>query len=45
MPAGSQLALASRSEPGLPVGSLRAHRRIFELRTGDMAMTRSRRLR
>ena len=39
MPAGSQLALASRSEPGLP-GSLRAHRRIFELRTGDMAMTR-----
>ena len=41
MPAGSQLALASRSEPGLPVGSLRAHRRIFELRTGDMAMTRS----
>ena len=41
MPSGSQLALASRSEPGLPVGSLRAHRRIFELRTGDMAMTRS----
>jgi LuxR family transcriptional regulator, maltose regulon positive regulatory protein len=41
MPSGSQLALASRCEPGLPVGSLRAHRRIFELRTGDMAMTRS----
>jgi LuxR family maltose regulon positive regulatory protein len=41
MPCGSQVALASRSEPKLPVGSLRAHRRIFELRTGDMAMTRS----
>jgi LuxR family transcriptional regulator, maltose regulon positive regulatory protein len=41
MPCGSQLALASRSEPKLPVGSLRAHRRIFELRTGDLAMTRS----
>ena len=38
---GSQLALASRCEPGLPVGSLRAQRRVFELRTGDMAMTRS----
>src|SRR5215204_4306084 len=41
MPRGSQLALASRAEPELPVGSLRAHRRVFELRTGDMAMTRS----
>jgi LuxR family transcriptional regulator, maltose regulon positive regulatory protein len=41
MPAGSQIALASRSEPELPVGSLRADRMIFELRTGDMAMTRS----
>ena len=41
MPSGSQLALASRCEPGLPVGSLRAHRRIFELRASDLAMTRS----
>ena len=41
MPSASQLALASRCEPGLPVGSLRAHRRVFELRTGDLAMTRS----
>jgi len=41
MQSGSQLALATRCEPGLPVGSLRAHRRVFELRTGDMAMTRS----
>ena len=41
MQSGSQLVLASRCEPGLPVGRLRAHRRVFELRTGDMAMTRS----
>ena len=41
MPSGSQIALASRSEPELPVGSLRADRRISELRAGDMAMTRS----
>ena len=41
MPSGSQLALASRSEPELPLGSLRADRRIFELRAADMAMTRS----
>jgi LuxR family transcriptional regulator, maltose regulon positive regulatory protein len=41
MPSGSQLALASRCEPGLPVGSLRAQRRVVELRSGDLAMTRS----
>lgn len=41
MPSGSQLALASRSEPQLPIGSLRADRRIFELRAADLAMTRS----
>ena len=41
MPCGSQLVLASRSEPELPVGSLRADRRIFELRAADMAMTHS----
>jgi LuxR family transcriptional regulator, maltose regulon positive regulatory protein len=41
MPPGSQLALASREEPGLTVGSLRAHRRVVELRTGDLAMGRS----
>lgn len=41
MPSGSQLALASRCEPGLPVGSLRAKRRVVELRTADLAMTRS----
>jgi LuxR family maltose regulon positive regulatory protein len=41
MPSGSQLALGARCEPNLRVGSLRAHRRIFELRTRDLAMTRS----
>ena len=41
MSSGSQLALASRSEPRLPVGSLRAGRRIVELRASEMAMTRS----
>ena len=40
MPSGSQLALASRCEPGLPVGSLRAQRRVLELRAADLALTR-----
>jgi LuxR family transcriptional regulator, maltose regulon positive regulatory protein len=40
MPAGSHLALASRSEPAaLPIGRLRTHRRLAELRTRDLAMT------
>jgi LuxR family transcriptional regulator, maltose regulon positive regulatory protein len=39
MPPGSQLVLSSRSEPALAVGSLRAHRRVVELRAGDLAMT------
>jgi LuxR family transcriptional regulator, maltose regulon positive regulatory protein len=41
MPPGSQLALASRREPELPVGSLRAHRRVVELRAADLAMGRT----
>jgi LuxR family transcriptional regulator, maltose regulon positive regulatory protein len=42
VPAGSQLALASRTEPAaLPVGRLRTHRRLVELRTRDLAMTRA----
>jgi len=42
MPAGSQLAVASRTEPdALPVGRLRTHRRLVELRTPDLAMTRA----
>jgi LuxR family maltose regulon positive regulatory protein len=40
MPAGSQLALASRREPELPLGRLRAQRRLVELRSRDLAMTR-----
>jgi LuxR family maltose regulon positive regulatory protein len=35
---GSQVVLASRTEPPLGVGSLRAQRRLLELRTGDLAM-------
>ena len=41
MPPGSQLVLASRAEPPLPVGRLRAHRKIVELRAADLAMGRS----
>ena len=40
VPAGSQLALASRSEPALPIGRLRAQHRLVELRAQDLAMTR-----
>jgi LuxR family transcriptional regulator, maltose regulon positive regulatory protein len=40
VPAGSQLALASRSEPELPVGRWRAQRRLVEQRSRDLAMTR-----
>jgi LuxR family maltose regulon positive regulatory protein len=41
MPWGSQVALASRDEPGIPVGRLRANREVVELRFGDLAMTPS----
>jgi LuxR family transcriptional regulator, maltose regulon positive regulatory protein len=40
MPAGSQLALATRGEPALAVGRLRAHRKLVELRAEDLAMGR-----
>lgn len=40
LPAGSVLALASRSESGLPLGRFRVHQRIVELRSRDLAMTR-----
>ena len=40
VPDGSQLALASRSEPALPIGRLRAQHRLVELRAQDLAMTR-----
>src|SRR3954452_18527763 len=41
MPAGSQVALASRTEPALPIGRLRAHRKLLEIRSPELAMTRS----
>ena len=31
LPPGSQLVLATRTEPALPIGRLRAHREINEL--------------
>jgi LuxR family transcriptional regulator, maltose regulon positive regulatory protein len=39
LPAGSQLALASRSQPALPLGRLRAHGNVVELGTRDLAMS------
>jgi LuxR family transcriptional regulator, maltose regulon positive regulatory protein len=39
-PAGAQLVLASRCEPALPLGRLRAHREVIELTTRDFVMTR-----
>jgi LuxR family transcriptional regulator, maltose regulon positive regulatory protein len=36
---GSQVAVASRTEPPLPIGRLRAHRALVELGPGDLAMT------
>src|SRR3954454_864558 len=41
MPRGSQLALASRHEPRMPVGRMRANRDVVELRFGDLVMTSS----
>jgi LuxR family transcriptional regulator, maltose regulon positive regulatory protein len=38
MPPGSQLVLSARGGPELSVGRLRAHRRLLELRTEDLAM-------
>jgi LuxR family transcriptional regulator, maltose regulon positive regulatory protein len=35
---GSQLVIASRTEPALGVGALRAQRKLLELRAGDLAM-------
>jgi LuxR family transcriptional regulator, maltose regulon positive regulatory protein len=41
LPAGFQLALASRGEPGAPLARLRAYRNVVELRTAAFAMTPS----
>jgi LuxR family maltose regulon positive regulatory protein len=40
VPAGSQVVLAGRAEPALPIGRLRAHGRLLDLRTQDLVMTR-----
>jgi LuxR family maltose regulon positive regulatory protein len=40
VPSGSQLVLASRTEPPLPVGRLRAHRRVLEIGPRELQMTR-----
>jgi len=40
MPAGSQLALASRTEPAIGLGRLRAGRRLTELDGKELAMTK-----
>jgi LuxR family maltose regulon positive regulatory protein len=39
LPPGSQLVLASRTRPALPLGRLRAHGALLELGAGEMAMT------
>ena len=39
LPGGSQLALASRSEPSIGVSRLRANRELTELTARDLAMT------
>ena len=41
VPAGSQVALGSRSRPPIPVGRMRANRDLVELDAGDLAMTRA----
>jgi LuxR family transcriptional regulator, maltose regulon positive regulatory protein len=40
VPHGSQLVLASRREPALPIGRLRAEGRLIDLRQSDLVMTR-----
>ena len=40
LPAGSQIVLAARREPALPLARLRAHRSIVELGVRDLALTR-----
>jgi LuxR family maltose regulon positive regulatory protein len=40
VPRGSQLVLASRQEPALPIGRLRAEGRLVDLRAADLVMTR-----
>ncbi|MGH2911136.1 MAG: LuxR C-terminal-related transcriptional regulator [Solirubrobacteraceae bacterium] len=39
LPPGSQLILASRTRPDIPLGRLRTHRSLLELDADDLAMT------
>ncbi len=39
IPTGSQLALASRAEPPLPIGLMRADRLVTEIGAGELVMT------
>jgi LuxR family transcriptional regulator, maltose regulon positive regulatory protein len=39
VPVGSTIALASRTEPAIPIGGLRAHRRLSEIRMPQLAMS------
>jgi LuxR family maltose regulon positive regulatory protein len=41
MPSECRLALASRTEPALPTGRLRANRAVTEIRAADLVMTTS----
>jgi LuxR family maltose regulon positive regulatory protein len=41
LPAGSMLVLASREEPQIPLGRLRANHRLIEVKAQDLVMTRS----
>lgn len=38
LPPGSQVALSTRTDPPLPLGSWRAHGRLIELRANDLAL-------
>jgi LuxR family transcriptional regulator, maltose regulon positive regulatory protein len=40
-PASFQLLIATRIEPGLPLGALRAHGELLELRAADLGFTRA----
>jgi LuxR family maltose regulon positive regulatory protein len=41
VPSGSQIALASRSAPPIPVARMRANRHLVEIGASDLAMTRA----
>jgi LuxR family maltose regulon positive regulatory protein len=41
LPSDGQIAVASHRELGLPLGRMRAHRKVFELTRSDLAMSRA----